>query len=132
MGTKFNVTIKPEDDFVGERADAAMLNTLRQMAALGKVPLSKITFQIECLDAAAEMVEDQIDAALSSRPMGIEVVVKTTRERRVGRKTMPAVTPMDAVWKPEANTEEVEEDGLDAFRRAFEQPEDDEEGEVEE
>ena len=41
-------------------------------------------------------MEDTIDAALSARPVGIEVVLKTTRERHVTRDAaMPRVTPMD-------------------------------------
>lgn len=97
MSTKIALTITPDTEYLGPtEIDAAMLRTITTLQRLGAVPLRKITLAIECKDEDADDLEDTIDAALSARPVGIEVVLKTTKERHVTRDvTMPRVTPMD-------------------------------------
>lgn len=99
MSTKVTLTITPDTEYLGpNEIDAAMLRTITTLQRLGAVPLRKITLAIECKDEDAEELEDTIDAALSARPVGIEVVLKTTKERHVSRDTaLPRVTPMDEV-----------------------------------
>lgn len=101
MTTKLTLTITPNEEHLApEQIDAAMARTIAALGQLGLVPLRKITLAITCKDDDAEMVEDQIDAALSARPVGVEVVLKTQRERHVARNSrMGSVTPMDkAGW----------------------------------
>lgn len=75
-----------------------ILLTITTLQRLGVVPLRKLTLAIECKDEDADGLEDTIDAALSARPVGIEVVLKTTKERHVTRDaTIPKVTPMDTI-----------------------------------
>jgi len=126
MATKILITITPDDHFLphGEPADTAMARTIDRLAVLGIVPLRKIALQIECMDGDARAIEDAIDAALSGRPAGIEVTLKTTRERFVGHQTMASVTPMDVQgWQQPAADPPAEEtaadDGLGPFRRAL-------------
>jgi hypothetical protein len=97
MGTEIQITITPNTEIMPlDQIDGAMARTIGTFQRLGIVPLRKITLAIECADADAEDVEDTIDAALSARPVGIEVVLKTSRERHVSRDVaMPQVTPMD-------------------------------------
>jgi hypothetical protein len=97
MGTKIQITITPNTEIMPlDQVDGAMARTIGTLQRLGIVPLRKITLAIECADGDAADVEDTIDAALSARPVGIEVVLKTTRERHVSRDAaMPRVTPMD-------------------------------------
>lgn len=106
MTTKIQLTITPDTEYLQqEQADAAMartIETLRHLGIvplryLGIVPLRKIVLNVECQDEIAEELEDTIDAALSARPVGIEVTLKTTRERHVSRDTLAQVTPMDAI-----------------------------------
>lgn len=99
MGTKIALTITPDMEILDPTlVDAAMLRTITTLQRLGAIPMRKITLAIECKDEDAEELEDTIDAALSARPVGIEVVLKTTRERHVSRDvTMPRVTPMDTI-----------------------------------
>lgn len=99
MSTKVTLTITPDTDNLDPaQIDAAMARTITTLQRLGIVPLRKITLAIECKDEDADDLEDTIDAALSARPVGIEVVLKTTKERHVSRDvTMPRVTPMDRV-----------------------------------
>jgi hypothetical protein len=91
MGTKIQITITPNTDIMPlDQIDGAMARTI------GIIPMRKITLAIECKDEDADDLEDTIDAALSARPVGIEVVLKTTKERHVSRDTaLPRVTPMD-------------------------------------
>lgn len=97
MTTKITITITPDDEILApEEMDRAMIRTLSNLASLSAMPMRKIALAIECKDEDAEQVEDRIDAILSGRPMGIEVVLKTTRERHVARRTAPAVTPIEA------------------------------------
>lgn len=97
MSTKIALTITPDTEYLGPtEIDAAMARTITTLQRLGLVPLRKITIAIECQDEDAADLEDTIDAALSARPVGIEVVLKTTKERHVTRDTaIPRVTPMD-------------------------------------
>lgn len=96
MPTKIQLTITPDTEYLQqEQADAAMMRTIETLRRLGIVPLRKITLAIECQDEIAGELEDTIDAALSARPVGIEVTLKTTRERHVSRDTLAQVTPMD-------------------------------------
>lgn len=99
MGTKINLTITPDTEYLDPTMiDAAMMRTIGTLQRLGLVPLRKLTLAIECKDEDAADLEDTIDAALSARPVGIEVVLKTTKERRVTRDTtIPRVTPMDEI-----------------------------------
>lgn len=99
MGTKINLTITPDTEYLApDQIDTAMMRTITTLQRLGLVPLRKLTLAIECKDEDAEELEDTIDAALSARPVGIEVVLKTTRERHVTRDaTIPRVTPMDTI-----------------------------------
>ena len=98
MGTKINLTIKPDTEYLApDQIDAAMLRTIMTLQRLGAIPLRKLMLAIECKDEDAEDIEDTIDAALSARPVGIEVVLKTSRERHVSRDTLAPVTPVDAI-----------------------------------
>lgn len=96
MGTRIALTITPDTERLDPtQIDSAMARTIATLQRLGLVPLRKITIAIECKDEDAEDLEDTIDAALSARPVGIEVVLKTTKERHVTRDTLTPVTPMD-------------------------------------
>jgi hypothetical protein len=109
MSTKVTLTITPDTEYLdATEIDAAMARTIGTLQRLGIIPMRKITLAIECKDENAEELEDTIDAALSARPVGIEVVLKTTKERHVSRDvTMPRVTPMDVLLrdKPPMDTE---------------------------
>jgi len=97
MSTKVTLTITPDTEYLAPtEIDAAMARTITTLQRMGLVPLRKITIAIECKDEDSADLEDTIDAALSARPVGIEVVLKTTKERHVTRDTaIPRVTPMD-------------------------------------
>ena len=99
MATKIALTITPDTEYLGpDEIDAAMLRTITTLQRLGAIPLRKLALSIECKDEDADDLEDTIDAALSARPVGIEVVLKTTKERHVSRDTaLPRVTPMDTI-----------------------------------
>jgi hypothetical protein len=98
METKFALTITPDTEYLTpNEVDGAMMRTIATLQRLGIVPLRKLTLVIECKDEDAGDMEDTIDAALSARPVGIEVVLKTTKERHVTRDTLASVTPMDTI-----------------------------------
>lgn len=98
MPTKILLTITPDMEYLApDQIDTAMTRTITTLQRLGVVPLRKLTLAIECKDQDASDLEDTIDAALSARPVGIEVVLKTTRECHVTRDTMARVTPMDTI-----------------------------------
>lgn len=100
MPTKIQLTITPDTDYLApDQIDAAMARTIGTLQRLGTVPLRKIVLNVECKDEIAGELEDTIDAALSTRPVGIEVTLKTTRERHVSRDTLAPVTPMDEMLR---------------------------------
>lgn len=96
--TKITLTIS-QDENAPNDTSAAMTETLALLAAAGITAPRKLVLNIECKDDEAENVTDDLDAALSGRPVGIEVVIKTTTERHVERKRLSTVTPMDAAWR---------------------------------
>lgn len=97
MTTKITLTVTQDDEMGG--TNEGMAETIALLGRLGEQPTQKVVLTIECKDDEAEAIEDEIDAVLSGRPMGIEVTLKTSRERHVGRTTrMAAVTPMTKVW----------------------------------
>lgn len=96
--TKITVTIQEDEDAPND-TKAAMTETLALLAAAGITAPRKLVLNIECTDDEATDVTDELDAALSGRPMGIEVVIKTTTERHVERKRLASVTPMDQAWR---------------------------------
>lgn len=94
MTTKIALTITPNVEVLDpERIDAAMMRTIETLRRLGIVPLRKLTLNIECKDEDADGLEDTIDAALSARPVGIEVVMEKKSKRHVSRDTLAPVTP---------------------------------------
>lgn len=94
MTTKITLTLT-QDDNTG--SDAAMAETIGLLTAIGVVPTQKVVLTVECENEDAESYADDMDAALSGRPMGIEVTIKTTTERHVERRKLTTVTPMDKV-----------------------------------
>jgi hypothetical protein len=97
MATKIQITITPDSENLSpERMNDAMARTIRLLAAEAGVPTRKLTLTIECKDEESEDHEDAIDAALSGRPVGIEVVMKTTKERHVARVSRDTSRPMDS------------------------------------
>ncbi len=92
--TKITLTIQQDDDAPNDTS-AAMTETLALLATAGMTAPRKLVLNIECKDEQTEEITDELDAALSGRPMGIEVVIKTTTERHVERRRMASVTPMD-------------------------------------
>lgn len=97
MATKIQLTITASDAIPIERSVASMSTTIQLLARAAGVPVNKVTVVVECDDAAAELHEDELDAVLSGRPIGIDVVMRTTRERNVERITQSSVTPMFGV-----------------------------------
>lgn len=95
---KITLTISQDDDAPND-TKMAMTETLALLAAASITAPRKLVLNIECKDDEAENVTDELDAALSGRPMGIEVVIKTMTERHVERKRLASVTPMDAAWR---------------------------------
>lgn len=98
MATKITLTIQQDEDAPND-TKIAMTETLALLAAAGITAPRRLVLTIECKDDEAENITDELDAALSGRPMGIEVVIKTTTERHVERKRMANVTPMDQAWR---------------------------------
>lgn len=93
--SKIQLTLTQDDE---NGSDAAMAVTIELLTQIGIVPIGKIVLTIECENEDADSYVDDLDAAMSGRPVGIEAVIKTTTERRVERqKKLATVTPMDKV-----------------------------------
>lgn len=97
MTTKIQLTLTQDDE---NGSDVAMAETIGLLTALGIMPVGKVVVTVECENEDADSFVDDIDAAMSGRPVGIEAVIKTTTERHVERqKKLASVTPMDkAGW----------------------------------
>ncbi len=94
MTTKIQLTLTQDDN----GSDMAMAATIGLLTQIGIAPVGKVVLTIECENEDADSFVDDLDAAMSGRPVGIEAVIKTTTERHVERsKRLATVTPMDKV-----------------------------------
>lgn len=92
MATKITVTLAPVD---GRAPREYMAQSIALLSALS-TPTDKVVLTISCEDEDAESYADDIDAALSGRPMGVDAVIKTTSEHHIERRKLASITPMDA------------------------------------
>jgi hypothetical protein len=100
MAAKIVVTLSPDLDVIApDQAVKAMAESIALLSTVQDVPARKFVLTIECQFTEADGIRDDIHAALSRRPIGIEATTKTTTEEHVERKKAAVVTPMDkAGW----------------------------------
>ena len=99
MASKITITITPDMDYLDrDSANANMAETMALLATLNDAPSGKIVLTIECRDEDVRDLKSDIHAALSGRPVGIEVNLKTQTEEYVERTKSATVTPMDKAW----------------------------------
>lgn len=94
MAAKITLTLTQEE----HGTDEAMAQTIGLLTAIGVAPTKKVVLTVECEAEDVDSYADDMDIALSGRPTGIEVTIKTTVERHVERRKMASVTPMDKAW----------------------------------
>ena len=94
MAAKITLTLTQEE----HGTDEGMAQTIGLLTAIGVAPTKKVVLTVECEPEDVDSYADDMDIALSGRPTGIEVVIKTTIERHVERRKMASVTPMDKAW----------------------------------
>ena len=93
--TKITITLKQNED---DGSPMAMAETLALLGTLKDAPTAKIVLALECKDDDAELWRDELRAALSGRPVGVDVELKTESKESVERGRMARVTPMDKAW----------------------------------
>jgi hypothetical protein len=99
MTTKLTLTVQKEKESM-YATDEAMTATIRLLSELVVLPTTKLTLAIECNDDdTAEQVADELDAVLSGRPVGIEVIIETKSKRHIERRKVEGVLPMDKTWR---------------------------------
>lgn len=102
MATKIQVTITQDKEHGG--TDAGMLEAFQALLACGVLPTSGLVLTVECGDQHRESIRDMLAVALTDRPLGIDVKIKSTiveeieRRRMVAVASVPTRTPMDRVW----------------------------------
>lgn len=94
MATKITLTLTQDDE---NGSDEAMIQSVELLTHVCVMPLTKVVITLECENDDAEGFVDDLDAAMSGRPIGIDAVIKTTKEQRVERRKLATVTPMDKV-----------------------------------
>ena len=93
MATKIQVTITQDKEHGG--TDAGMLEAFHALIACGVLPTSGLVLTVECGDQHRESIRDTLAVALTDRPIGIDVKIKSTM---VAVSSVPTRTPMDRVW----------------------------------
>ena len=79
MASKITITITPDMDYLDrDSANANMAETMALLATLNDAPSGKIVLTIECRDEDVRDLKSDIHAALSGRPVGIEVNLKSS------------------------------------------------------
>ena len=94
--TKITITLEPTDKATANRS--AMAQTIGLLAGLLDIPAGKVVLTIACEPEDADTYRDEIRAALSRRPVGIKVNIKSLDDEDVDNERMATVTPMDSVW----------------------------------
>lgn len=96
MTTKITLTIKRNDEIGSSQA---MADTIALLTSLGiSMPSKKLTLVVECETEDLDTYRDELRVVLASRPVGIEVELKTESKESVERGRMVRVTPMDQAW----------------------------------
>jgi hypothetical protein len=99
MASKITITITPDLKIIDSRfAPSAMAKTMALLATLTDAPTGKIVLTIDCTDEDVIDLKDDIHAALSGRPVGIDATTKTQTEESIERQRADRVTPMDKAW----------------------------------
>lgn len=99
MASKITITITPDLETIGpDTAKACMAETIGLLAMLLDAPTTKFVLTIECMDHEVADWKDDIHAALSGRPVGIDASTKTQTEENIARTKVTRVTPMDKAW----------------------------------
>ncbi len=102
MATKIQVTITQDKEHGG--TDAGMLEAFHTLLGCGVLPTSGLQLTIECGDQHRESIRDMLAVALTDRPIGIDVKIKSTISEEIERRRMVAVasvptrSPMERVW----------------------------------
>lgn len=102
MAVKIQVTITQDKEHGG--TDVGMLEAFHALIACGVLPTSGLVLTVECGDQHRESIRDTLAVALTERPIGIDVKIKTTISEEIERRRMVAVasaptrTPMERVW----------------------------------
>jgi hypothetical protein len=99
MSSTITITITPDLDVItSDMVPELMARTMGLLATLTDAPTGKIVLTIKCTDDDVSDLKDDIHAALSGRPAGIDATTKTQTEENVERKRADRVTPMDKAW----------------------------------
>lgn len=96
MASKITLTLKQDET----GSNQAMAETIALLTSLGiDMPAKKLTLVVECEAEDLNTYRDELRVVLASRPVGIEVELKTESKESVERGRMVRVTPLDkAGW----------------------------------
>lgn len=89
MATKIQVTISQDKEHGG--TDVGMLEAFHALLACGVLPTSGLVLTVECGDQHRESIRDTLAVAMTDRPIGIDVKIKTTISEEIERRRMERV-----------------------------------------
>lgn len=94
MSAKINLTLEQDEQ---RGTNAAMEDTIKLLATLESLPMTKVVVTLECEEMIAEGYRNKLRLGLKGRPIGIIAKITTKTEEQIVRYVMPMSTPMDDV-----------------------------------
>lgn len=94
MSAKINLTLEQDEQ---RGTNAAMEDTIKLLATLDGLPMTKVVVTLECEEMIAEGYRNKLRLGLKGRPIGIIAKITTKTEEQIVRYVMPMSTPMDDV-----------------------------------
>lgn len=94
MLAKINLTLEQDEQ---RGTNAAMEDTIKLLATLEALPMTKVVITLECEEMIAENYRNKLRIGLKARPIGIIAKITTKTEEQIVRYVMPPTTPMDSL-----------------------------------
>lgn len=101
MSAKITLTLEQDEQ---RGTNAAMEDTIKLLATLESLPMTKVVVTLECEEMIAEGYRRKLRDGLRRRPIGIIAKIKTTSEEHINIEVMRPTTPMDDVLDDESVT----------------------------
>lgn len=94
MLAKINLTLEQDEQ---RGTNAAMEDTIKLLATLEGMPITKLVLTLECEEMIAGSYRGKLHSALRKRPIGIIAKIKTTSEEHINVEYVRKPTPMDGI-----------------------------------
>lgn len=101
MSAKITLTLEQDEQ---RGTNAAMEETIKLLATLEALPMTKVVVTLECEEMIAANYRRKLHDGLRRRPIGIIAKIRTIAEEQIITEVLRPTTPMDDVLDDESVT----------------------------